>query len=253
MNGWKGLICLICTALLVACASTGDAPDASDEARKAAEVNTALGREYMSRGQNEVALEKLKKAIAADPDYAPGHTMIAVLYEQIGDMELAGKHYQKAVKASPRNGDVNNNYGVFLCSTGRYAEAEKYYLQAVEDPFYSTPEVAYGNAGSCMLQDNNLTKAEKYLRQSIEYNEQFTDSLMAMSGLKYRTDDYMSARAFLQRYEAAGGMSAEGLFMGMQIERRLGDSRTAQEYENQLLRRYPDSVEAREIVAGDVE
>jgi type IV pilus assembly protein PilF len=253
MNGWKGLICLICMALLVACASTGGAPDASEEARKAAEVNTALGREYMSRGQNEVALEKLKKAIAADPDYAPGHTMIAVLYEQIGEIELAGKHYQKAVKASPRNGDVNNNYGVFLCATGRYAEAEQYYLKAVEDPFYSTPEVAYGNAGSCMLQDNNLTKAEKYLRQSIEYNEQFIDSLMAMSGLKYRTDDYMSSRAFLQRYEAAGGMSAEGLLMGMQIERRLGDSRAAQEYENQLLRRYPDSVQAREVLAGGVE
>ena len=83
--------------------------------REAAEVNTSLGQEYMNRGQYEVALEKLTRAIEIDPDYAPAHTVMAVLHERLGQTEDAGKEYLRAVKAAPDNGDVNNNYGVFLC------------------------------------------------------------------------------------------------------------------------------------------
>ena len=235
---------------MAACASTAEQPQKSDEARKAAEINTSLGREYMSRGQDEVALEKLKKAIAADPDYAPGHTMIAVLYEQIGELELAGRHYEKAVKASPANGDVNNNYGVFLCNEGRYSESERYFLQAVKDPFYSTPEVAYANAGSCFIQDGRLDKAERYLRQSLEYDGEFPDALLAMSSLEFRNADFLGARAFLQRYEATGTETAEGLALGMRIEEQLGDMASATAYRNRLLSRFPDSIEAKRLKIG---
>ena len=68
-----------------------------------------------------------------------------------------------------------------------------------------------------------------------------------MSGLKLRTSDYLAARAFLQRYEAAGGMSAEGLYMGVQIERRLNDLKSANDYEKNLLIRFPESNEARRL------
>ena len=242
-------LCVL-AALLSACASSPEQPEQSSESRKAAEINTSLGREYMTRGQNEVALEKLKKAIAADPDYAPGHTMIAVLYEQIGEMELAGRHYERAVKASPRNGDVNNNYGVFLCSEQQFNEAERHFLQAVEDPFYATPEVAYANAGSCFLEGGRLDKAERYLRQSLQYNQNFSDALLAMSGLEYRNSDYLGARAFLQRFEAVGVESAESLLLGMRIESQLGDERAAMSYRNRLMARYPDSNEAKRLSSG---
>lgn len=236
--------------VVTGCAGTGEKRAVSEEARKTAEINTSLGREYMSRGQNEVALEKLRKAVAADPGYAPGHTMIAVLYEQIGEMELAGRHYEKAIKASPRNGDVNNNYGVFLCGVGRYAEAEQHLLQSVKDPFYATPEVAYANAGSCMLRAGELGKAEKYLRQSLEYDKKFPDALLAMSGLEFRNNDFLGARAFLQRYEATGTTSAESLRLGMRIEERLGDDARAKAYRNRLMLQFPDSTEAKQLKSG---
>ena len=114
------IIMLAAWLTLSACAASQQDSNANaDVARKTAEINTSLGSEYMSRGQYEVALEKLKKAVRADPKYAPAHTVLAVLYEQIGETGLAGDHYRKAVEASPSNGDVNNNYGVFLCQSGQ--------------------------------------------------------------------------------------------------------------------------------------
>jgi type IV pilus assembly protein PilF len=153
---------LIFALLLAGCASNKAERAAEAESnRKAAETNVALGRQYMERGQTEVALEKLKRAIAQDTTYAPAHTMLGILYETIGQTEMAGKEYATAVRYDPTDGDVNNNYGAFLCATGRAGEADAYFLKAVEDPFYDTPEIAYANAGSCALQRNDLDKAER--------------------------------------------------------------------------------------------
>ena len=121
----RSIICVTGFIFLSACASTGSGTSANGTtAREQAEVNTALGREYMSRGQFEIALEKLKKATSADPQYAPAHTVLAVLYEQIRQPDLAERHYRQAVKIAPANGDVNNNFGVFLCKSGEFDQAE---------------------------------------------------------------------------------------------------------------------------------
>jgi len=236
-------------SLMVACAGTANrTADQNSATRKAAQVNTSLGREYMSRGQNEIALEKLKKAAAADPEYAPAHTMLAVLYERLGEPGLAEKHYKLALKAAPTNGDVNNNYGVFLCKSGRVDTAESYFMQAVKDPFYRTPAVAYANAGSCHLQQGNLDKAESFLRQSLEYDAEFPDALLPMAGLSEKQGAYLRARAFLQRYEATGNESAASLAMGVRIESRLGNEATADAYRKRLLENFPGTPQANEVM-----
>ncbi len=222
----------------------------TDPARRAAEINTRLGTEYMSRGQYEIALEKLKRAIRSDSDYAPAHTVIAVLYERIGEYELAGDHYQRAVKASPDSGDANNNYGAYLCRNGKSREADPYFQKALDDPFYRTPAVALANAGSCALRHGDMDAAENYLRQSLKYDAAFPDALLSMAGLSYRKSDYLRARAFLQRYEATGSTSVEGLMVGYQVETRLNNPEGAREYRDQIVDRYPNSPEAEQVRMG---
>lgn len=233
--------------LLGACASTGKKATADEARLKQAQVNTALGREYMDRGQYEVALDKLKKAVAFAPDHAPAHTVLAVLYERIEETELAGKHYLSAVKAAPSNGDVNNNYGVFLCQSGNAGNAEKYFIKATEDPFYRTPAVAYANAGSCFMHAGNLDKAEKYLRQSLEYDAEFADALLAMANINMLREEFFTARAFLQRFEAAAPVTAESLSLGWKIETGLQNEKNALEYRKQLNNKFPGSRQAEEL------
>ena len=148
MNGFarRTVVTLSAALLLAACAS---APGRSEtDARKAAETNTALGRQYLDRGQYEISLEKLKRAVAFDETYAPAHTMLGVLYETIGDREMAEAEYRKAVRHDPTDGSVNNNLGAFLCGVGKREEADRFFRTAIEDPFYQTPQVAQSNAGS---------------------------------------------------------------------------------------------------------
>ena len=238
---------LLVAALLAGCASTSTVDNAETDARKAAELNTQLGREYLSRGQYEIALEKLKKAVDSDDDFAPAHTMLAVLYETIGEDENAGKHYAAAVKADPENGDVNNNYGSFLCRTGSTRGVDRYFLAALDDPFYRTPAVAMANAGNCAMKRGDFEEAETYLRQSLAYDSDFPDALLAMAVLSYDRGDLMRARAFIQRYDAAGEMTPASLLLGYRVETQLNDPDQAQQYRNELLQRFPASPESAEI------
>lgn len=235
-------ILLTAALFLVACATTDDTSD--QEARKAAETNTALGRGYMDRGQYEIALEKLKRAVAHDKTYAPAHTLLGVLYETIGETEDAGREYKLAVQYAPKNGEVNNNYGAWLCATGQRKKADKYFMAAVDDPFYPTPAIALSNAGSCALARGDLDKAEAFLRQSLEYDNKLGSSLLPMAEVSYRKGSFLTARAFLQRYEAVGEMDAESLYLGYRIESRLGDEASAERYRIELMESYPGSEQA---------
>lgn len=237
---------LLATLLISGCASTDDL--GSDESvDKAAQVNTQLGQEYMNRGQYEIALDKLKKAVKADPGYAPAHTVLAVLYERLGEASLAERHYAEAAKVAPDNGDANNNYGAFLCRNGEAPRAERYFVKALDDPFYRTPEVAMANAGQCALQAGDMDKAESYLRQSLAYDDDFPDALLGLSRVSFGRNDFLRARGFLQRYESVAPVSAASLMLGYRIETQLGNTKGARQQADRLLEQFPKSAEAAQV------
>jgi len=238
---------LLAAALLCACASSSSEIGEDSPVNKTARVNTQLGQEYMNRGQYEVALDKLKKAIKADPNYAPAHTVVAVLYERLDEQDLARRHYAEAVKVAPDNGDANNNYGAFLCRNGEASRAEPYFTQALDDPFYRTPEVAMANAGLCMLQAGDVDKAESYLRQSLAYDDDFPEALLGLSKVNFSKGDYLRARAFLQRYESSAAMTADSLMLGYRIETQLDNPRNAKQHADKLLEQFPKSAEAAQV------
>lgn len=223
------------------CASAAPRTKASDKARSAAEVHVALGQRYMQQGRLEIALEKLQKALKFDASYVDAHTVIAVLYERINDQRKAAEHYKRAAELAPRNGAVNNNYGTFLCRSGKLDEAAQRFAAAVADPFYKTPDVAYTNAGTCFLQGNKPERAEEDFRKALELNPNNGEALFHLAGILFRKNDFLRARAFLQRFEAQGAAGPDALLLGFNIENRLGNVREANEYARRLRAEYPDS------------
>ena len=236
----KSLLTLSLLAMLIACSSSPEMKE--DDRRKAAETNTALGRQYMDRRQYEIALDKLKRAVAFDREYAPAHTLLGVLYETIGETEDAEREFRLAVRYDPEDGDVNNNLGAFLCRQGKGSEADPYFKTAIDDPFYSTPGVALANAGSCALTLGELDKAEAYLRQSLKYDQKMPETLLPLAEVSYLKRAYLQARAFLQRYEAVAPANEESLRLGYLVETALGDKASAERYELELRENYPNAV-----------
>ena len=118
----RELLCGLALLLLAGCASNpGNLPktSATDKRDEAARVHVELGQRYLQQGKLDIALEKLQRALQFNPNYADAHTVIALLYERIGDPKSAEEHYRRAVELQPKAGAANNNYGQILCSAGR--------------------------------------------------------------------------------------------------------------------------------------
>ena len=252
LRRWLKISALFAVLIVFNGCASKQSEDSWDEGskRKSAVSNTSMGLEYMNRGQNEIALGKLKKAIKSDPNYAPAYTVTAVLYERLGEMELAGKNYKKAYDVDPENGDTNNNYGVYLCKTDRSALAMTHFLNAIDDPFYSSPEVALANAGSCALEQKNYADADEYLRAALKLDSGFPDALIDMAKLNYVQENSLTSRAFIQRYEAVSAHDSGSLLLAIKIELAANNSKAASAYLVMLETRFPDSdqtAEARRI------
>ncbi|MCF6262504.1 MAG: type IV pilus biogenesis/stability protein PilW [Xanthomonadales bacterium] len=237
----KTWMVLTLSTLLMACASSGPIPEQGKESVEGAIVNVKLATGYIQQGDYEVALDKLKRALEFDPNYATAHTVIGVLYGRIGKLELAGKHYKRATELNPHDGGVLNNYGQYLCQTQQYDAAFPYFERALEEPFYHTPESALANAGRCAIDQGDLEKAELYLRRALKKSPGYPPTLLDLAELMKLRGDNLKARAFLERFHATRQVSAQSLYMGYDIESKLGDTKASQEYRRKLIQQFPDS------------
>lgn len=215
-------------------------PAAKSDPAQAAETQIALAQGYLQRGDYEIAVKRLERALELDPKSADAHTVLGVVYERIDQSALAGEHYERATRLAPDEGAVLNNYGTWLCRNGRAAEADAWFARALADPFYKSRAGALANAGNCALQAGNLAGAEQYFRKSLELRPDDPVALFQLAGLSYRAGDYLSARAFLQRREAAGPVDAPTLDLGSRIEQVLGDTQAASRYRERLRDEFPD-------------
>jgi type IV pilus assembly protein PilF len=242
---------LLLPAIVAGCTATprrseGNAAAGTSSA-KAAETNVQLGQGYLEQGRLELAMQKLTRAIELDPRSTAAHTVIAVLYERIGNTDSARVHYKRAVELSPQTGDVLNNYAAFQCNHGEYVEADALFARALKDPFYKTPAVANSNRGSCAIAAGNLELADDSLRRAVMLAPDMPDALYSMARLSFMQGDFLRARAFLQRFDATGKPAADGLLLGYQVEQKLGNARAANEYRQRLLAQFPDSEAARHL------
>ena len=244
---WLWLLVLLAVAGCSTGGSTGVRTDSRDQARDAASANTQLGQSYMKQGKYEVALEKLQRALALDPDFVNAHTVIAVLYENIGDSKQAEQHYRRASQLKPKGGDEANNYGTFLCKLQRTDEAEKYFQIALADPFYQTPDVALINAGTCFAGAGKYDAAERTLRTALERHPDSANALYQMANVQYAKGQNLKARAFMQRLDATGSIGPDALLLGRNIEAKLNDAAAATEYTRRLFRDYPKSPQAKSL------
>ncbi len=253
MKNLSFFLCLL-SALMISACNEGTKKDSlrpSAGTNEAAAANLNLGIAYMQRGDYERALEKIDRAKEADPEFSGVYNAYGLLYQLIERNRDAEKNFKKALKLNPNDSNTKNNFGRFLCHIGRSKQAEEVLLEAAKNPLYATPEIAITNAGICAYQNKKLAVAEKHLRRALEMNEQNPPALLHMSQISYDQEKYLSSRAYLQRFLEVSKHTPASLWMGIRIERQLGDKDAIASYSLSLKNNFPDSSEAAMLEAGD--
>jgi type IV pilus assembly protein PilF len=231
-------------AIVTACTSNIQTDDANEtKIEKAAKINTLLGIEYMRRGRHDISLQKFKKALRLNKYSADAHNAIAVLYQALKVDDKARIHYKIAVKLKPKDSDILNNYGQFLCKEGDWKGAEKHFLKALENPVYQQPEIPYTNAGLCALKHNYFYQAESYFRKALQKNPKFSRALYQMAELSYKQKHYQQAREYLQRHDKVSKHTSQSLWLRIRVEHSLGNADAEASYSLLLRHSFPDSKE----------
>jgi len=240
------ILALLCL-LLAACATSGQSVQkmkSKGNLVDASKLNTQLAVGYIQRNQYKPAKDKLEKAIKQDSENTEAYKTLAYLYALLGLNKEAEEKYSEALELKPDDPDLSNSYGAFLCNIGQYDKAQKHLKIAYSNPFFEARYLAQSNAGSCFIKQGEFKKAEALLRKSLRVNAKLPGSLISMAEIGVKTERYLMARAYIQRYHGVRKASAESLWIQVQAEKALGAKQHYMKYARQLINDFPDSDEA---------
>lgn len=251
---WLRLVGLLLPLLMAGCArqavvSQPATPDDSN-AQYRAKTHTELGSGYFSRAQYGVALDELNEALRADPDYAPAHNMLGLVYMELREDRQAEQAFVRALQLDPGDSDAHNNFGWFLCTRSRYDESIKQFLAAVKNPLYGTPEKALLNAGICSAKKGDDAGAEDFLLKALRVQPQQPQALYNLAHLYFKQGRYAEARISLSKYLQVAAPTPESLWLGVRLERKLGDKEAEGGHGRQLRKLFPDAPETLLLQSG---
>ena len=242
--------------LLAGCAGQQSLGNASPEVRSSrddnpqARIHTELGASYYARGQYAVAMRELQKAREADSGYAPAYNILGLVHGELREDKQAEENFRRAIELSPNYSEAHNNFGLFLCRRGRLPESLERFEAALANPLYATPEIALSNAGACALEKGDPAKAEVYFIRALKRAPNQLSALVGMAEVQFRDGRWLAARGLLRQASEANELGAQALWLGVRVERRMGDREAEASYVAQLRRRFPESLQTQWLITG---
>jgi type IV pilus assembly protein PilF len=247
---------------LFGCGSGGQLRSASEpestvasgsNARNRARIHTELASLYLQQNNMAVALEEIRISLEADKRYAPAYNVRGLIQMYLRENEAAEESFQRALELASNDPEVNNNYGWFLCQTGREKESLAYFMSAIKNTLYQTPEKSYINAGICSMRKNDMAAAEDFLQKALRLSRNSPSAMLPLAQLNFQKGAYGESRRMLSDLHRQTEPTAESLWLLVRVERKLGDRMGEAGSSSQLRRKFPESKEADDLRQGKFE
>jgi type IV pilus assembly protein PilF len=250
-------------ALLAACTGTSRvippnevperlAPTEENDAHKRSRARMELASAYFERNQMTTALEQVKIAIAADPQYGEAFNLRGLIYANLGEHVLAEESFKRALQLNARDADSMHNYAWFLCQQKRYPESYAMFRQALAIAQYRGTARTMLAHGVCQAHAGQLADAEATLSRAYELDPSSPFTATNLSEVLYRRGEYERARFYVRRVNARTDIAnAQTLWLAARIEAKLGNRQGASDFGTQLRNRFPDSREALAFARGE--
>jgi type IV pilus assembly protein PilF len=226
-------------------------PEVSTQER--AKIHMELGAGYYERGQMDVALDELGEAAKLDPTNAGIYNIYGLVYAWMGEAAKSERNFQRALSLAPQDPEILQNWGWYLCTHGRARESIAPFEAAAANPLYKTPEIALVNAARCAASFGDNARAEALFRRAVVVAPGSANAAFGLAQITYKANRLEEARSWMRRLMAQPNPAPDALYLGMCIERRLGDRAAELSYVAQLRNRFPEAPETKAIATGSCE
>tara|TARA_Y100001956_G_scaffold16659_1_gene16171 strand:- start:4056 stop:4769 length:714 start_codon:yes stop_codon:yes gene_type:complete len=202
--------------------------------KERAEARIALGMGYLEQGNMLKARENFEKALNHSPGYYRAQLSMAHYFEKVGETSSAEKMYKTSLRQHPKNGNVLNNYGTFLCKQGDYSAADKYFNSAIQQPYYYLISGSYENAALCALKAGNTQQAKNYFIRTLDHDPNRINSVLRLAKLEIDDGEYTQARIRLMKLHQSYGLQKPSLRLLIELEEKAGNHILEQQYRDKL-------------------
>ncbi|MFN4121541.1 type IV pilus biogenesis/stability protein PilW [Acidovorax sp.] len=247
---------VVCMGALQGCATNPDGSAARDssaantftpsdepEARRRARIRLELASNYFEMGQTNVALDEVKQALAADPTYADAFNLRGLIFMRLADFPQADDSFRRAMALRGNDPNLMHNYGWLLCQQQKYAEADQQFARAIANPTYTARGKTLMARGLCQSSAGQFAEAEQSLLKAYELDAGNPVVGYHLASLLLRRNELTRAQFYIRRLNNSELSNSETLWLGIKIERAIGDTVAMRQLADQLRKRYPDSKE----------
>lgn len=254
---WTFAACsaVVCVMALQGCATTGNSSAANDadaglitpsdepETRRRARIRLELAANYFEMGQTAVALDEVKQALVADPTYADAFNLRGLIFMRLNDFPQADDSFRRALALRGNDSNLLHNYGWLLCQQKKYVEADQYFGRAIANPAYTARGKTLMAQGLCQSGAGQFPEAEQSFLKAYEVDAANPVVGYHLAALLLRRNELTRAQFYIRRLNNGEFANSESLWLGIKVERALGDSVAMRQLAGQLRKRFPDSRE----------
>ncbi|WP_228530039.1 type IV pilus biogenesis/stability protein PilW [Diaphorobacter caeni] len=211
------------------------------DVRRRARIRLELAANYLQGGQPAVALDEVRQAISLDSSFVDAYHLRGLIYMQMNDLNQAEDSLNRAQSMRPNDPDIMHNLGWLLCEKQQFAKAEALFDQALAVPTYQGGNKTQMSKGICLVRAGKPDQAEPILMRAYELDAGNPIIGYEVAKLKFDKGDLKRAQFYVRRVNNGNYATAESLWLGIKIERGLGDPVAARQLADQLRKRFPDS------------
>ena len=214
-----------------------------------AQRRLVLALAYFEQGQNDVALQEVRAALKIDPKNASAYNLLGLIHQRNNAPALAQQSFEtsaywaKQMASSVDLADAQHNLGWLLCEQKQYPKAQTQFDQALLQNHYRQQSKTLMASGICHLRAGQVDAARQSWQQSLANDPRNPLVRYQLALLDWQTQPGV-ANTLLAPMHAQQLGSAESLWLGVRVARALNNPLDMQELGQQLVQRYPDSVQA---------
>ncbi len=244
-----------CVAGLSGCANSGSGASASEgggavftpsdepEARRRARIRLELATNYFENGQTTVALDEVKQALVADPGYSDAFNLRGLIYMRLNEFGQAEDSFRRALGLRSNDPNLLHNLGWLHCQQRKYPEADQSFVTALANPAYTARSKTLMARGLCQVEAGQPAEAEQSLLKAYELDAANPVVGYHLASLLLRRNELKRAQFYIRRLNNSDFANSETLWLGIKVERTLGDVVAMRQLVDQLRRRFPESRE----------
>lgn len=161
------------------------------------EIHLILALLYIEKEDYDLAIRECQSALRESPGLPEAYSLLGTAYQKTGKIELATREYKKILSMNGESSEVCFNLGIFYLERGLIDEAINEFQKALKENPNSAE--AHSNLGLAYLRKGMAGPAQKECETALKIDSKLVEALVTLGGAYVLKSKLKKAESVLLR------------------------------------------------------